>query len=182
VTTKKRPFTIITNERINFRQILDAKYVCTRFVDLEKAYDWVPRENLLSSIPVARCRRPPVTSRQVTVFLFRSLSVSGELITTVHRKCWTPTRVRAVTTPFHRLHELDRQSQSSRRGCHSWEVQDQPFTLCGRFGTASIFSTGSSACPPSVFCSVRPSHVRKSALKTPIYYVSLENQGSICCN
>jgi len=39
------------------------------------------------------------------------------------------------------LHELDRQSQQSRRGCHSREVQDQPFISSRRFSTASIFST-----------------------------------------
>jgi len=60
------------------------------------------------------------------------------------------------------LHELDRQSQPNRRGCHSRELQDQQFTFCRRFGTASIFST---ACTRSVFCCVRPN--RKSALKIP---------------
>jgi len=39
------------------------------------------------------------------------------------------------------LHELDRQSQPSQWGCHSQEVQDQPFAFCRQFGTASIFST-----------------------------------------
>jgi len=39
------------------------------------------------------------------------------------------------------LHELDRKSQPSRRGCHSRQLHDQPFTFCWRFGTASIFST-----------------------------------------
>ena len=39
------------------------------------------------------------------------------------------------------LHELDRESQPSRRGCHSWELQDKPFTFCRWFGTANIFST-----------------------------------------
>jgi len=39
------------------------------------------------------------------------------------------------------LHELDRQSQPSRRGCHSLKLQHQPFTFCRRFDTASIFST-----------------------------------------
>ena len=48
------------------------------------------------------------------------------------------------------LHELDRQPQPSRGGCHICEVQDQRFTFCRRFGTASIFSTGSSACTRSV--------------------------------
>ena len=37
-----------------------------------------------------------------------------------------------------------------------WEMKDQPFTLCGRFGTASIFSTESPACTRSFFCCVRP--------------------------
>ena len=36
-------------------------------------------------------------------------------------------------------------------GCHSWELQDQPFTFCRRFGTASIISTESSACTLSFF-------------------------------
>jgi len=39
------------------------------------------------------------------------------------------------------LNVLDRQSEPSRRGCHSRELQDQLFTFCRRFGTASIFST-----------------------------------------
>jgi len=55
------------------------------------------------------------------------------------------------------LHELDRRSQLSRRGCHSWELQDQPLIFCRRFGTASIFSTEYAACTRSVFCCVRPS-------------------------
>ena len=55
---------------------------------------------------------------------------------------------KSLATPG--LYELDRQSQPSRRGCHICELQDQPFTFCRRFGTASIFSTGSSACTRSV--------------------------------
>ena len=39
------------------------------------------------------------------------------------------------------LHQSDRHSQPSRRGCHSRELLDQPFTFCIRFGTASISST-----------------------------------------
>jgi len=42
------------------------------------------------------------------------------------------------------LHELDRQSQPSRRRCHGRKLQDQPFSLCGLIGTAIIFSTESS--------------------------------------
>jgi len=29
----------------------------------------------------------------------------------------------------------------SERGCHNRELQEQPFTFCRRFGTASVFST-----------------------------------------
>jgi len=53
------------------------------------------------------------------------------------------------------LHELDRQSQPSRRGCHCQELQNQPFSFYRRFGTASIFSTVFSI--HLVFCCVRPS-------------------------
>jgi len=55
------------------------------------------------------------------------------------------------------LHELDRQLQPSGWGCHSWELQDQPFAFCRRFDPVSIFSTVSSACTRSVFSCVRPS-------------------------
>jgi len=34
----------------------------------------------------------------------------------------TPTKVCAATNPLHSLHELNRQSQLSRGGCHSWEL------------------------------------------------------------
>jgi len=37
------------------------------------------------------------------------------------------------------------------------QVEDQPFTFCRRFCTASIFSTGSSACTRSAFRCVQPS-------------------------
>jgi len=36
------------------------------------------------------------------------------------------------------IHKLDRQSQPSRRRGRGRELQDQPFTFCRRFGTASI--------------------------------------------
>ena len=35
-------------------------------------------------------------------------------------------------------------SYSRVQGCHSWELQDQPVAFCRRFGTVSIFPTGSS--------------------------------------
>ena len=49
------------------------------------------------------------------------------------------------------LHELNRQSQPSRGGCHICELQDQPLTFCERFDASIILSTGSPACTRSVF-------------------------------
>jgi len=58
------------------------------------------------SVTWVRCWRPPVTGRQVTVFLLRSLCPCRESYnTTVHRWCWAPTRVCSVTAPFHSLHQ-----------------------------------------------------------------------------
>ena len=79
------------------------------------------------------------------------------------------------------LHELDRQLQPSRWGCHSWELQDQPFTFCRRFGTASIFSTVSSACTRSFFKLRATEPEWKLTLNIPRYYDSLQTQGSVCC-
>jgi len=76
------------------------------------------------------------------------------------------------------LHEFGRQSQPSRRGCHSRELQEQPFTFCRRFGTASIFSTVFSM--HSIGFLLRATEPGwKSTLKIPRYYVSLQTQGSI---
>jgi len=54
----------------------------------------------------------------------------------------TPTRVCAChhSSSVYKLCESDRQSQPSRWRCHCWELQDQPFTFCRRFVSASIFS------------------------------------------
>jgi len=54
------------------------------------------------------------------------------------------------------LHELDRQLQPSQGGRLICELQDQPLTFCRRFGTASIFSAGCSACTRSVLRCVWP--------------------------
>ena len=90
----------------------------------------------------------------------------------------------AVTTPFHSpiLHELNRQSQPSRRGCHNLEMQDQPFTFSSRFGTDSIFLTGNRLFSMhSIGFLLRATVPEwKSALKTPRCYVSLESQDSVC--
>ena len=84
-------------------------------------------------------------------------------------------------TPFGSLqYELDRQSQPSRQGCHSWELQDQPFTFCIGFGTASIFVTVLSMY--SIHFLLRATKPEwKSALKILMYYVCLQTQGSRCC-
>ena len=92
--------------------------------------------------------------------LLREYGVDGRLLLTV-KSLYCCSEI-CVQSP---LHELDlplrcqhaRQSQPSRRGCHSWKRQDQPFTFCSQFDTASIFSTEYSACTRSVFCCVRPS-------------------------
>jgi len=52
---------------------------------------------------------------------------------------------------------IDRHSETCRRGCHCWELQDEPLAFWGRIGTACVnFSTGSSARIWSVFRCVRP--------------------------
>jgi len=73
-------------------------------------------------------------------------------------------------------HELDRQSQPNRWGCHSLEMKDQLFTFCRRFGTASIFSTVFSM--HSIGFLLRATEPKwKSALKYRDY-VALQVQGS----
>jgi len=63
----------------------------------------------------------------------------------------------------------DRQSQPSRWVCHSWELQDQPFAFCRRFGTASIISTVFSM--HSIGFQLRSTELEwKSTLKIPRYY------------
>jgi len=54
------------------------------------------------------------------------------------------------------LHDLDRQSQPSRRGCHSRELQDQLVTFADDLVLLAS-SQQSPACTRSVFCCVRPS-------------------------
>jgi len=36
------------------------------------------------------------------------------------------------------LYELDRLSQKHRRGCHCWELQNEPFAFCGRIDTECV--------------------------------------------
>ena len=65
------------------------------------------------------------------------------LILASHRECWTPTKVRAVTTPLHSRDKLDRQLRPSRRVCHCQGCQfgffEAKIVIFGLFTTPSAF-------------------------------------------
>ena len=63
---------IFTLPRIFEKSSKYAKYVRTCFVELQKTYDRIPRENV-GSVAGVRWWRPPVTGRHVPVFLLNSL-------------------------------------------------------------------------------------------------------------
>jgi len=91
-----------------------AKDIHAYFVELEKTYDQVSREEL-GQCCGSTVLTPPVTGHQVIVFLLRSLyPCRGGLITTFHRGCWTLARLFSATTPLHNLCEFDRMSQSNK--------------------------------------------------------------------
>jgi len=80
----------------------------------------------------------------------------------------------------------DRQSQPSRWGRHSWELQDQPFAFCRRLDSANIISTVFSM--HSIGFQLRATEPEwKSTLKIPWYYsMSLYKPKavyvcSVCC-
>ena len=78
-------------------------------------------------------------------------------------------------------HGLDRQSQPSRRGCHSWELQDQLSTFCRRFSTTRIFSTVFSMHSIGFLLHETEAEWKISAENTEkLLYVSLQTQGSVC--
>ena len=64
-----------------------------------------------------------------------------QAIKTVPCGRWTPERVRFVTSPFHCLHELDRQIQPSWWVCHDWKLQIN--RLLFAVGLVLLFSTES---------------------------------------
>ena len=135
--------------------------VCTCFVNLEKAYDRVPREKLLEVL-----REYGVDGR--LLLCVKSLYSCSEVCILVGGVKSQPLTVGVglrqgcvLSSLLFIVYMNWIESQPSRRRCHSWELQDQPFTFCRRFGTASIFSTGSSACTGSVFCCVWPSRNEK---------------------
>ena len=83
------------------------------FVDLEKAYDRVPRDKLWkvlhSMALMVSCCAPLSHSTDDRRFVFGKWQV----IKAVPCGRWTPARVRFVTSPFYCLHELHRQMQPS---------------------------------------------------------------------
>jgi len=85
------------------------------------------------------------------------------------------------------LYESDRQSETPRRGCHFWELQDEPLLFADELVQhAWIFSTGSSARIWSIFCCVRPRRNENQlwkdwgivSLKTPNVYSASEGKCS----
>ena len=74
-------------------------------------------------------------------------------------------------------------SQPNRRVCHYWNLQEQSFTFCGWFVTASIFSKmafnmnliGSAACDQAWL------KISTEKIEVIIQYVSLETQVSARC-
>jgi len=79
-------------------------------------------------------------------------------------------------------YELDRQSQTHRRGCQWWELQDEPFAFCGRIGTACVdllnrvFSTHLIG-----FLLRATKQERNSILKRLTYCASQDTPGSAFC-
>jgi len=111
----------------------------------------------VGSMPKTSAYTMSTSRKHNTGFFVRSLlreyGVDGRLLLAVKSLCCCSEN--CVQSLLHELDlrlrcQHDRQSQPSRRGCHSLKLQDQPFTFCWRFGTASIFSTEYSACTRSV--------------------------------
>jgi len=86
---------------------------------------------------------------QLTHFVLQQSEVCYKnILDVLLKECWGPRKGRlgAECVPRtgvenHWSTWIGRQSQPSRRGCHSQELQDQTLTFCRRFGIASIFST-----------------------------------------
>ena len=84
------------------------------FVDLEKAYDQVPRDKLWKVLQEYSVDGQLL--RAIKSFYSRQavcVRVNRGAIKSVPCGRWTPARVRFVTSSFHCLHELDRQMQPS---------------------------------------------------------------------
>ena len=55
-------------------------------------------------------------------------------------RCWTPARVRFISSLLHCLYELDLQMQPSWWVCHDWKLKNQLPAMCWWFDTASTKS------------------------------------------
>ena len=80
------------------------------------------------------------------------------------------------------LYEVDRQSQTRRRGCHCWELQNEPFAFCGRICTACVDLRNRVFSAHLIgFLQRATKQERKSALKRLRYCVSQDAHGSVFC-
>ena len=95
-----------------------------------------PHQNFLTqfNLHVLFYSRTKSVTQKIRHFIERMLRTTQRVSGSRMR----PSEPRLRTTG---LHQSDRHSQPSRRGCHSRELQDQSFTFCRFFGNASIFST-----------------------------------------
>ena len=88
--------------------------ISTHVSSISKTYTTESLKKSFGECCGSRCWRPPVTGRQVVEFLIRSLCPADGA--TVHRECWTPTRVFAVTTAIHNFLKNTISSTSARDG------------------------------------------------------------------
>jgi len=87
--------------------------------------------------------------------------------------------VYAVITPFHSLRELNRQSQPSRRGCRSWELQINRSIFADDLVHTASLQQG--LLTLDQFFAVCHRAEMKISAKILGYDVSLETQGGVCC-
>ena len=114
-----RPGRCTTDQIFTLKQIFEksweyGKDLFACFVDLEKAYDRVPRDKLWKVLQEYGVNGQLL--RAITSFYCKPevcVRVNGKQSKPFHVGPWTPARVRFATSPFHCLHELDRQMQPS---------------------------------------------------------------------
>ena len=119
-----------TDQIFTLRQIFEkswdyAKDVFACFVDLEKAYDRIPRYTLsrvLQDYGINGCLLMAIKSFYCQFKV--CVHVNGKQSKSFHVGCWSSARVCFVTFPFHNLHELDGQAQPNRWVCHDRKMQN----------------------------------------------------------